>query len=62
MLRTFNCGIGMIVVVPDDVAEEVVQRLIGMKEKAFIIGDIVARKPNSAPIEWLDQDDVCQPD
>jgi len=60
MLRTFNCGIGMIAMVPGDVAGEVLQRLEGMDEKAFIIGDIVERKGNSEPIEWLDEDDSCQ--
>jgi phosphoribosylformylglycinamidine cyclo-ligase len=60
MLRTFNCGIGMIVVVPDKAADDVLQRLAGMDEKAFIIGDIVARKESSEPIEWIDEDDSCQ--
>jgi hypothetical protein len=31
-----------------------------MDEKAFIIGDIVERKDNTEPIEWLVEDDVCQ--
>ena len=60
MLRTFNCGIGMILVVPNEVTDDVMQRLAGMDEKAFIIGDIVARKNNSAPIQWLDEDDSCR--
>ncbi len=60
MMRTFNCGIGMIAVVPKDAADEVLQRLAGMDEKAYIIGDIVGRKDNSEPIEWLDEDDSCQ--
>ena len=62
MLRTFNCGIGMIVIVPRDVADEVLQRLTAMDEKAFIIGDIVERKANSKPIEWLDENDAFQSD
>ncbi len=59
MMRTFNCGIGMIVMVPEDVVDEVLQRLAGMDENAFIIGDIVERKDNSEPLEWLDEDDSC---
>jgi len=60
MMRTFNCGIGMIVVVPEEAADEVLQRLAGMDEKAFIIGDIVERKDSSEPIEWIDEDNSCQ--
>jgi len=61
MMRTFNCGIGMIVVVPGEVADEVLQRLAGMDEKAYLIGDIVARKDSSETIEWLDEEDACAP-
>jgi phosphoribosylformylglycinamidine cyclo-ligase len=60
MMRTFNCGIGMIVVVPEDATDDVLQRLVSMGEKAFIIGDIVERKGNLEPIEWIDQDNSCQ--
>jgi len=38
MLRVFNCGIGMILVVPADAAEEIAQRLSGMGERVFRIG------------------------
>lgn len=61
MMRTFNCGIGMIVVVPGEVADDVLQRLAGMEEKAFLIGDILERKDSNEPIEWLDEDDACAP-
>ena len=60
MMRTFNCGIGMIVVVPEDAVDEVLQRLVSMGEKAFVIGDIVERKDNHEPIEWIDEDNSCQ--
>ena len=59
MMRTFNCGIGMVVVVPEEDTDEVLQRLTGMDEKAFIIGDIVERKDDREPIEWIDDDDSC---
>lgn len=60
MMRTFNCGIGMIVVVPEDAADDVMQRLAGMEERAFVIGDIVARKKGDEPLEWLDEENSCQ--
>ncbi|MBN1254761.1 MAG: phosphoribosylformylglycinamidine cyclo-ligase [Deltaproteobacteria bacterium] len=42
MWRTFNNGIGMVVVVDTSVAEEVAQQARQLGEKAFIIGEIVA--------------------
>jgi phosphoribosylformylglycinamidine cyclo-ligase len=40
MYRTFNCGIGMVLAVPDNEAEEVLLRLAGLNEKAYVIGEI----------------------
>jgi phosphoribosylformylglycinamidine cyclo-ligase len=40
MLRTFNNGVGMIAVVPEKSAQEVIDRLSGMNEKAWIIGEV----------------------
>ena len=40
MLRTFNNGIGMVAVVPENAASEVIERLAAMNEKAFLIGEI----------------------
>ena len=42
MWRSFNNGIGMVVVVDPSVAEEVAQQARQLGEKAFIIGEIVA--------------------
>lgn len=44
MMRTFNCGIGMAIVVRRRDAESVVKRLKLLKEKAYIIGSVAAKK------------------
>ncbi|MDQ2087375.1 phosphoribosylformylglycinamidine cyclo-ligase [Herbivorax sp. ANBcel31] len=44
MFSTFNMGIGMVVVVNNEVAEDVVKHLNSEKEQAYIIGDIVRGK------------------
>ena len=43
MLRDFNCGIGMVLVVAEDEAEEIILRLNGMSERAYEIGKIEKR-------------------
>ncbi|MFH1075282.1 MAG: phosphoribosylformylglycinamidine cyclo-ligase [Pseudomonadota bacterium] len=50
MLRTFNCGIGLIAVVSASDAQDIISRLSGMKHKGYIIGDIVKAQPNSSQI------------
>jgi len=42
MLRTFNNGVGMVLVVSKDYVEDILLRLKGLKEQAFIIGQIEA--------------------
>ncbi len=53
MYRTFNNGIGMIVVVPEDAAQDVMERLSGMNEKVFIIGKVVERKTAKSQFKWI---------
>jgi phosphoribosylformylglycinamidine cyclo-ligase len=53
LLRVFNCGIGMIVIVPPDTAEDVVQRLEGLGERAYRIG-VIERKPDDEPAILFD--------
>ena len=50
MRRTFNNGIGMVVVAPAAVAQNIVEFLKAMQEKAFIIGDVVARKRSTKQV------------
>src|SRR5690606_3561833 len=42
MLRTFNCGVGMIVVAAGEKAETIVSTLAAEGEKAWIVGEIAA--------------------
>ena len=43
MLRTFNCGVGMIAVVPADEAQPLIERLHDAGEQAALIGRLVER-------------------
>ena len=43
MMRVFNNGVGMVAVVPEDAAQDVLSSLTAMKEKAWVIGEIVER-------------------
>ena len=43
MLRTFNNGIGMVLVVPAEDADEIMIRLKGLNEKAYTIGEIESK-------------------
>ena len=43
MMRVFNNGMGMVAVVPENAAGDVLARLAAMKERAVVIGEIVER-------------------
>ncbi len=53
LYRTFNYGIGMVLVVPQDTAEEVLIRLHGLNEDAYIIGEIAACDDQSEQVELV---------
>ncbi len=52
MRHTFNNGIGMVLAVPADAAQDVVSFLAAMDEKAYVIGEIVKRKKGEGQISW----------
>jgi phosphoribosylformylglycinamidine cyclo-ligase len=53
MWRTFNNGIGLIIVVPDEYTQDVLERVAGMNEKAYVIGEIIHhRKSVAKRIAW----------
>ena len=49
MHRVFNCGIGMTVVVNENHAQDLVDRLRGMGFEAEVIGEIIARRRPEEP-------------
>lgn len=53
MLRTFNNGIGMVIVVAPELEADVLLRLQGLHEQAFVIGEIVARKPEDPSLVFV---------
>jgi phosphoribosylformylglycinamidine cyclo-ligase len=54
LLRVFNCGIGMIVVAPSEQAEDIVQRLSGLGERAYEIGIVERKKAPADPALLFD--------
>lgn len=53
MLRTFNNGIGMVMMVRQEQVDDVMIRLGGLKEKAWVIGEVVERKGKEDSIEYV---------
>jgi phosphoribosylformylglycinamidine cyclo-ligase len=54
MLRIFNNGIGLAAVVPANAVHDVLDRLSAMKEKAYVIGEIVERPSADAErFHWV---------
>ncbi len=53
MLRTFNNGIGMILVIRPKEVEDVLGRLHSLGEKAFVIGDVVKAEKEQEVIEFI---------
>jgi len=50
MLRVFNCGIGMIAIVPPELEDDVLQRLQGLGERGYKIGVIERKAESDAPL------------
>ena len=53
MYRVFNMGIGMIAVVSGKDAEEILERLAGLGEQAFLIGSIEKRSKNESAVSFV---------
>lgn len=53
MRRTFNNGIGMVLVVPEKYAQDVMDRLGAMNETGYIIGEIENRNDGQPQTVWV---------
>ena len=53
MLRTFNNGLGLVIVVSEEDCNEVLLRLKALGETAYHIGEVEARQENDPPIEFI---------
>jgi phosphoribosylformylglycinamidine cyclo-ligase len=58
MLRTFNCGIGMIVVAAPDKADAVAAVLAREGETATVLGEVIAAQPGSARVAYAGKLDL----
>ena len=53
MMRTFNNGIGMVVIVPESSVESVMNSIKSSGDKAFLIGEVVNCKESEDRVEWV---------
>jgi phosphoribosylformylglycinamidine cyclo-ligase len=53
MLKTFNNGIGMVLIVPQEEANDIISRLQGMQLKSYVIGEIVKRKEEEGAVIFI---------
>ena len=53
MFRTLNCGIGMVLVVPEAQTEDIMIRLSGLHETAFIIGEIAKCDAGAEAVDMI---------
>lgn len=55
MLKTFNNGIGMVIICPEEDCENVLIVLEGVGNKGYIIGEIQKRKESESKIEYKNE-------
>ncbi len=55
MLRVFNCGVGLVMVVPKENTDEILLNLKAMEENPFLIGEIRKKEEGDPPVVFLDK-------
>lgn len=53
MFRTFNNGIGMVLIVKAKEADEIIERLNSMGDRAFLIGEVIKAEKEKETIEFI---------
>ena len=53
MFRTFNCGIGMVLIVDSRTVDDVTQQLIALGESPYVIGEVAARKEDEVLVDYV---------
>ncbi len=53
MWQTFNCGIGLVLVINSKQTQEVMEHLSALKEKPFLIGEVAPREEHEPPVEII---------
>lgn len=53
MHRTLNCGIGMVLAVPENQTDDILIRLSGLNEKAYIIGEVAKCEQGKEVVEMV---------
>jgi phosphoribosylformylglycinamidine cyclo-ligase len=53
MHRTLNCGIGMVLAVPEGQTDDILIRLSGLNEKAYIIGEVAKCAHGNETVEMV---------
>ena len=51
MYRTFNCGVGLVLAVPQEDAKQIVEAFTNLGEQAWVLGSIAARDDQQAQVE-----------
>ena len=52
LVRTFNCGLGMVMIVNGEDTDEVLSRLRAMGETAYHVGEVASREEDEEPIRF----------
>jgi len=60
MFHTFNMGLGLIVIIPSQETEGVIERIKGMGEEACVIGEIVQRKEDEDFIRFVGNEHIMR--
>ena len=53
MMRTFNNGVGMVMIVPEKSAQDVLGLLRAMNENSYVIGQIAERKSSGSRVHFI---------